>query len=304
MLLRQAILLSLFAWRPALAQRASPPLQLRVLLGDHSAASQAIAGAIERRHPTALISADLTTLASRRGDGHGHGVVFVAIGPVALEAAARMEAAQPLLSLFVSGQSFTRLMGGDDQRLRSRLTTAIYAEAGPLAQMQLIKAIYRRRVTVGVLLSQVTQHLSEAVQVAARTVGLDLEIRTVDAGRNVLHALAGMADINVLLSVPDREIYSPDSFRAILESTYRRGQAVIGFSTDMVAAGALAAAYSQVEDVVAQMGDVAGALAAGRYVGPQHPAFWRVALNDSVARSLNIVIEPSVRTLGNFPSPR
>lgn len=82
--------------------------------------------------------------------------------------------------------------------MRSRLTTAIYAEAGPLAQMQLIKAIYRRRVTVGVLLSQVTQHLSEAVQLAARTVGLDLEIRTLGAGHNVLHAIDGKFTVTKL----------------------------------------------------------------------------------------------------------
>lgn len=295
MLMRQAFLLSLAAWRPAVAKTTN----LRVLLGDNSAASTAIAGAIQRRHPTASISADLASLTSRKSDS----VVYVAIGPVAL-ATARVVSAQPLLSLFVSSQSFTRLMGGEDLPSRNRLTTAIYAEAGPVAQMKLIKAIYRRRVKVGVLLSQITKHLSEAVQVAATTVGLDIEIRTIEAGQNVLHALANMADINVLLSVPDRELYSPDSFRAILESTYRRGQGVIGFSTDMVAAGALAAAYSEIEDVVAQMGEVVDALAAGRYVEPQHPAFWRVALNDSVARSLNLVIDPGVRTLGDFPSPR
>lgn len=295
--MRRGFLISLAAiWRSSLAQS----VQLRVLLGDNSIASQAIAAAIERRHPAASISADLATFASRRGPG----VVYVAIGPVALASAARVETVQPLLSMFVSGQSFTRLMGGDDQRLRTRLVTAIYAEAGPPAQMRLIKAIYRRRVTVGVLLSPVTMHLSDALHIAARTVGLDIQIRIVLARQNALHALADMADINVLLSVPDREIYSPDSFRAILESTYRRGQAVIGFSADMVAAGALAAAYSEIEDMVAQMGDVTDALAAGRFVLPQHPAFWRVALNDSVARSLNLVIEPGIRSLGALPALR
>ena len=296
LLLRRGFLISLAVCCPALAQS----VQLRVLLGDNSATSNAIAAAIERRHPAALISADLAAFASRRGPG----AVYVAIGPAALASAARWETAQPLLSMFVSGQSFARLTGGDDQRLRRRLITAIYAEAGPLAQMQLIKAIYRRRVTVGVLLSPVTMHLSDALQMAARTVGLDMQIRTVHAGQNALHALADMADINVLLSVPDREIYSPDSFRAILESTYRRGQAVIGFSTDMVAAGALAAAYSEIEDMVAQMGEVIDVLATGRFVLPQHPSFWRVALNDSVARSLHLVIEPGIRSLGTLPALR
>ena len=30
---------------------------------------------------------------------------------------------------------------------------------------------------------------------------------------------------------------------------------------------------------------------------------WRVAINDSVARSLNLVVDDAARRLGNFPPP-
>ena len=268
-------------------------------MGDRSPTTNEIVLAMQRRHTAVQASTTLSALDARKGPA-----VYVALGPSALAAGMRSEMARPLLSLFVSSQSFARITDDRERRARGKPVTAIYAEASPESQMQLIRAMYARRVTVGVLLSQATLRLVEPLQNAARTTGLDIEVRVLDPGENVLRALAGMASINVLLTVPDREIYTPDTVRAILESTYRRGQAVIGFSTDMVAAGALAAAYSNIDDVVAQVGDISDSLAQGRWVEPQYPNFWRVAVNESVARSMNIVLDPNVRLLGNLPPQR
>ena len=64
----------------------------------------------------------------------------------------------------------------------------------------------------------------------------------------------------------------------------------------------LAAAYAPVDDVVAQAAELLAELEAGRLPPPRYPAYWQVAVNDHVARSLNIVISPSVRALGERPS--
>jgi ABC-type uncharacterized transport system substrate-binding protein len=76
---------------------------------------------------------------------------------------------------------------------------------------------------------------------------------------------------------------------------------MIGFSTSMVAAGTLAAAYSSVDDTVAQLGEVIDMLQSGRVPEPQYPKYWRVAINESVARSLNVVINDAARGMGNRP---
>ena len=107
---------------------------------------------------------------------------------------------------------------------------------------------------------------------------------------------------DVLLAVPDTGIFSPDNFRDILESTYRRGQPVVCYSQGMVTAGCLAAAYASVEDIAAQAAETVAQVDAGRVPPPRYPAYWRVAVNDSVARSLNIVIGEHVRGLGERPS--
>lgn len=267
-------------------------------MGDNAAATADIVAALQRRYPSLQASTDLRALTGRRGLG-----VYVALGPSALAAALGSDAARPLISTFVSGQTFTRLTEPDDRAGRLKGVTAIFAEASPAHQMQLIRAVYSRRVTVGVFLSASTQRLRETLNQAARAARLDIEIRVLNPSDNVVRALSTMTGVNALLTLPDRDLYTPDTVRLILESTYRRGQGVIGFSSDMVAAGALAAAYSNIDDTVAQVGDVAEALAQGKSVEPQHPVFWRVAINESVARSLNIVLDPAVRLPGNPPPP-
>ena len=41
--------------------------------------------------------------------------------------------------------------------------------------------------------------------------------------------------------------------------------------------------------------------AAGRLLDAQYPRYWRVAVNESVARSLNVIVDDTVRKLGNRP---
>lgn len=76
---------------------------------------------------------------------------------------------------------------------------------------------------------------------------------------------------------------------------------MIGFSTSMVAAGALAAAYSNVDDTIAHLGEVVDLFQSGRMPEPQYPKYWRVAINESVARSLNVVISDAARGMGDRP---
>ena len=58
--------------------------------------------------------------------------------------------AGPLISSFVSSAAYVRLIAAAPRRAKP--VTAVFAEAAPSAQMQLIRRLYRRKVVVGVLL--------------------------------------------------------------------------------------------------------------------------------------------------------
>ena len=270
-------------------------MELRILTSASNDASTQIVSALTRRFPGAQASSDVRGLSARAGPG-----IYLAIGPAALQTALASELAGPLVSAFVSSETYLRLTSGTPPQ-HGRPLTGVFAEAAPAAQMQLIRRLYRRKVIVGVLLSPATRHVKALIERAAAEADLTAACVVVESGTSPVRALAALTSASVLLAVPDPDLYNAEVARAILESTYRRRQGVIGFSKAMVSAGTLGAAYASIDDIVAQLGDIVDTLMAGHSVEAQYPLYWRVAINETVARSLDVVVDASARGLGNFP---
>ena len=136
---------------------------------------------------------------------------------------------------------------------------------------------------------------------AARKAHMTLHIEKIKPDENVTRALTRVASSSPLLVVPDSSLFTPDNLRTILESTYRRNQVVVGFSTSLVKAGTTATAYSTIDDVLAQLEHVVASISSGAVPPATFPRYWRVAVNESVARSLNVVVTDEVRALGERP---
>ena len=295
--LRALAAMATVAGSPVLRAAGAGPAELRVITSALGEATSQIVAALTRRFPGAQVSEDIKMLTARGGPA-----VYLAVGPAALEAALNADVTGPLVSAFVSSPAYQRLTAAAAPR-RTRPVTAVFAEAAPAAQMQLIRRLYRRKVVVGVLLSASTRHLQPLIERAAAAADLAVSFEVVEPGASPVRALSALTSASVLLAVPDPELYNAQVARAVLESSYRRRQGVIGFSKAMVGAGTLAAAYTSIDDVVAQLGEMLDALLAGQPVAePQYPLYWRVAINDTVARSLDVVIDATVRGLGNFPA--
>jgi ABC-type uncharacterized transport system substrate-binding protein len=78
---------------------------------------------------------------------------------------------------------------------------------------------------------------------------------------------------------------------------------VIGFSGDMVKAGALATTYSEIEDIDAQVAEIASAyVAGGELAPPQFPRYFRTIVNEGVARSLDLTVGDEVRNFARLPA--
>jgi ABC-type uncharacterized transport system substrate-binding protein len=294
---RRVLLRALVALPPLVgfARLAAAGMELRILTSAANDASAQIVAALARRFPAAQASGDVRALAARGG-----AAIYIAVGPAALRDALDADLVGPLVSAFVSSEAYQRLTAAVAPQRRQPVT-GVFAEAAPAAQMQLIRRLYRHKVVVGVLLSPATRHLRPLIERAASDAELTASCVVVEPGTNPVRALAALTAASVLLAVPDPELYNAEVARAILESTYRRRQGVIGFSKAMVSAGTLGAAYASIDDVVAQLGDVVDTLTAGRTVEAQYPLYWRVAINESVARSLDVIVDAAARRLGNFP---
>lgn len=279
---------------PVLAAGVEP----KVFFGADGPVQRQVFKALQARYSGLAWETDVTALAARRSGG-----VYVSVGPGALERALRIDLDAPLVSAFTSRETFARLLRAAPMPVR-RPVTALFAEVSPAVQFRLIAAVFERRVSVGVLLGPASQDLEPLIRRSAAAVGLDVDIECVAAAGEVMRGLARLGRAHVLLALSDSTLYTEDNLRSILESTYRRGQPMFGFSPSMVAAGTLASAYAGIDDTVADLSEVVEALAQGRAVEPRYPKYWRVAVNESVARSLDVPIPAAVRAMGEFAGGR
>ena len=262
------------------------------------------AGAADKSAITTRITEDLykrlvptfaayrTELAQRRR------MVYVAVGPDALRQAAARRCDCVVISAFTSSQVWhsvvDRLPPG-----RARAITAVYAEPAPQDQLRLAALLYRRPVRAAAILGPETAFLLP--QLLPSLLG-QAEIVHAERGDDMTALLARLRGSEVLLALPDSTVYNPENIRNILLSTYRRKQGVIGFSADMVKVGALASTYSEIEDINAQVAEMAAQyVATGTLPPPQFPRYFRTAVNEGVARSLDLVVTDEAR---RFAQPR
>ncbi|TAL26425.1 MAG: hypothetical protein EPO01_01945 [Aquabacterium sp.] len=308
---RRTLLAALGLGGLQLRTQASPrdmhePRELRVVTAGEPASQKAVLQALRQRFPLVLADSDpLQLMEAGRTAGAPAAPLtspLVTIGPVALRRALESGVRAPLVAVFASSQACIRLIGeGPRERIAA---TAIYADAPPLAQLQLVSHLFERGVITGVLLSESSAYLERPLRQAAAQAGIDLLLEYVAPGRDAVRSLNRLAGAHVLLAVPDSTLYTAETLRSVLESTYRRGLPVIGFSAATVAAGTLAAAYPDIDDVVSDLSDLLDTLGGGSLPEPRYPNYWRVGVNGKVARSLGIAVSDKVLALGSRPPAR
>lgn len=216
----------------------------------------------------------------------------IAIGPLALRDAVARSADCLQISAYTSSPVWRAVAG----RLPSSQASAVYAEPSPADQLQLVALLYRRPARVVAIVGPDTAFLRPLLSAGA-------ELYEFARGDDINRVLNRMAQAEVLLATPDSAVYTPENFRNILLSSYRHNQGVIGFSADMVKAGALASTYSDIEDINAQVAEVAAAyVASGVLAAPQFPRYFRTIINEAVARSLNVKPDTAARSFARRPA--
>ena len=251
--------------------------RFHIVTGDDSAQTRRIADDLYKRL-VPLSAMFRTELAQRRR------MVYIAIGPVALRDVAARNDDCVVISAFTSSQVW-RSVAASATPARAAAMTAVYAEPAPADQLRLVELLYRRPVHVAAIIGGGTGYLKALLGNAAA-------FKELAPGEDINGALNQIAPNQVLLAMPDSAVYNADNIRNILLSTYRHKQGVIGFSADMVKAGALASTYSGIDDINAQVAEMAAAfVASGALPPPQFPRYFRTTVNVGVAHSLDIGAE-------------
>jgi ABC-type uncharacterized transport system substrate-binding protein len=270
--------------------------RLQIVAADEGESTKRIVAEFKRRFPKAQLA-----LASRVHDSGPKHAVHIALGPAALRSLLKQGVDGVIVSVFTSSQAYREILEEVPESRRSRVT-AVFAEPSPVDQLRLVSAIFKKRVTVAVLLSDKNAYQLPILRRAAAQTNIELAVEPLSDERGLNRALNRVSTASALLAIPDSTIYNAENIRNILITTYRRDQLVFGFSTAFVKAGAAATTYSSVEDIAAQVEELLDDFtASGRVPDAQFPKYFGVAINDSVARSLNFVIDDSVRQLSRRP---
>jgi hypothetical protein len=260
--------------------------RFQIVTGDDTSVTHRIAGDLyQRLAPT--FAGFRTELAQQRR------LVLVAIGPTALRDAAMRPCDCVVIAAFTSSQVWRDVMA-QVPPARAAAMTAIYAEPAPADQLALIARLYHRPARVAAIVAN-PRFIPQGLQGAA-------DVYTLTEGDDINLLLNRIARTDVLLALPDNSVFNAENIRNILLSTYRHKQAVIGFSSDMVRAGALASTYSEIEDIDAQVAEtIARFVATGVLPTPQFPRYFRTIVNDGVARSLDVQVDHAAREFARRP---
>jgi len=211
----------------------------------------------------------------------------VAVGMKATELAIA-DPHTPLLSIMVTKGGYEALLERHSSRHSAKAVSAIYLDQPWGRQLNFIQAALPGHSIVGVLYSPNTP-----IVLPRLPQGISLNAKSVRPTEALFEALENILNnSDVLLAIPDSEIYSSNNVRNILLTSYRHKIPLIGISQAYVNAGALGAIFSTPEQLAVQAGEMTAFFARNRRLPePQYPALFSIALNQQVARSLEIMLD-------------
>ncbi len=266
----------LFFWG---ASAQAQPLRVALILSESGGAYQefgsALQGGLSPRYAVQVI---------RAGDALPEADLVVAVG---MKAATKVASTTlPALNVFVPRLGFERL-----PRASSPSFSAIYLDQPLERQLALISSILPGNSHVGVLYATPPAELEQLRRLSAER-RFRLYEQIVDRQHSLASALSDLLDESeVLLVLPDAQVYNSDTIRNILLETYRRQVPMIGLSPAYVRAGALCAVYSTPQQTAKEAVNMIEQFAAtGRLPASQYSTEFEVSVNAQVARSLGLVV--------------
>lgn len=219
----------------------------------------------------------------------------VAVGVAALQDVERkfFAASGPapaVLATLLPRQGFEQLAASTPAQMREGRLSAVVLDQPPSRQLALIRLALPAARQVGVLTGRATP--LPALEQAAHEAGLYLTAAPAQDEMlfSALRMVLPVAD--VLLALPDPEVFNSRSVPPILTAAFRRKVPLLGFSPAYVKAGALLALYSTPSQIGRQSGAMlVAAFAGGRLPPVQPPREFVVEINIDVARLFGLRLD-------------
>lgn len=232
-----------------------------------------------------LVKTDDSTASASSGQAPD---LYVALGSLASTHLAGINTSVPRLFAFIPKAVWLRLESCCLQS--SGMDSALFIDRPLNEQLQLVKMLIPDAQQIAVLLGPTSASQRALLEEAAEAEGLDLNIGQVAAGESVGPVLRRMVDeSDVLLALPDPEVFNSRSLYSILLTTYSANLPLVGYSQGLVRAGAAVGLYLSPEDAGLDLARAIERFAGmGRLEPPGASPTSSLAVNQRVLRSLRI----------------
>jgi ABC-type uncharacterized transport system substrate-binding protein len=198
-----------------------------------------------------------------------------------------------MLAVLVPKEGFHKLLKEFSTQAKSsaNVFSAIYLDQPYKRQLDLITAVLPRARSIGVLYSTAPAELNKlSALVVARK--LEFHERSSASSSTLYSNLQSLLlNSDVLLALPDAEIYNASTIRNILLATYRNKVPLVGFSSAYVKAGALCAVFSTPGQIAKQsLNIIQEYIETANLPAAQFAKEFEISVNEQVAHSLGINI--------------
>lgn len=264
------------------------PLSVTLAVSEEGGAYRTFADALRHK-----LRSDKYVLKIKRADDVlGGSGLYIAVG---MKAAILMASRNiPTLNVFVPRTGYDKLL--QETVSHSTPRSAIYLDQPLERQVALLTAALPETRTAGVLYSSSLPELANLRRLLSK-MNIRLQEREVGKNQNLNAALVSLLEqSDVLLVVPDTEIFNAATIRNILLTSYRKQVPLLGISQAYVKAGALCAVYSTPQQIAEQsVAMIERFVATGVLDAPQYPEQFEVTVNKQVARSLDLRIKDELK---------
>ncbi len=237
----------------------------------------------------------LSSLQTDKTEALKNSSAIVTVGLRAAQAVAERGVKTPVLCTLIPRDSFEKLFKREAGDKPGDNVSAIYLEQTFSRQLALLRIALPDKKRVGVLLGPQSESVAAALTAEATASKLQTVIEKTHSPEDIYAGLKKILDdSDVMLAVPDAQIFNPSTAQNILLTTYRYQTPLMAFSQSYVKAGALLAVYTRPEQFGQQAAEMLLQLENSRTASlpaPTHPKYFTVGVNQQVARSLRLAID-------------
>jgi len=191
----------------------------------------------------------------------------------------------PILALLINSSTYYDIIESFKLKPHGPVT-AIFSDPDPRLQIQLARALAPGK---SIMIAGTAGVTNDPLKTISEFGGQGIDLLLYAKG-DIKPLIADMDRYDVLIAVPDSNIYNVSTIQSIITSLYRREKFIIGYSIGMVKAGSLASVISSKDQMALQLRfAISQYLSTGALPPPSFPTNVSVAVNKSVARSLGIV---------------